>query len=103
MERVDVLVSIPSHILISGGWQLSREQAGTCITANERQWVCTLITFQQPAEKEGQETGREGESRRDRERKIDQEKSEVNRFFFYLFPYATINLNYFSLTITSLH
>ncbi len=40
-----------SHIR---GWKLSHEQAGTCITTNERQWVCTLITFQQPLEKEGQ-------------------------------------------------
>ena len=32
------------------GWQLSLEQAGTCITANERQWICTLVTFQQPME-----------------------------------------------------
>lgn len=58
-----------SHISV---WQLSLEQAGTCITANERQWVCTFITFQQPLEKKGQD--RKGGSKRDR---VEQSKSEV--------------------------
>ena len=50
-------VSISIHFLFShiGGWQLSHEQAGACITANERQWVCTLIIFQHPLKKKGQE------------------------------------------------
>lgn len=50
-------VSISIHFLFShvGGWQLSHEQAGACITANERQRVCTLIIFQHPLKKKGQE------------------------------------------------
>lgn len=59
-----------SHIR---GWQLSLEQAGTCITVNERQWVCTLITFKQPLEKEGQEKKGGREQERQRERKTERE------------------------------
>lgn len=50
------------------GWQLSHEQAGACITANERQWVCTLITFQQPLDKDGWEKkgGRKQEKQKEK-------------------------------------
>lgn len=69
---ISILFSLP-HIRT---WQLSHEQAGTCISANERQWVCTLITFQQPLEKKPErewrregasekETGARGEHRTD--------------------------------------
>lgn len=55
-----------SHIRI---WQLSHEQAGACITANERQWVCTLITFQQPLEKRGARKSVRGAVQTEREGK----------------------------------
>lgn len=60
-------------------WQLSLEQAGTCITFNERQWVCTFITFQQPLMKKKK---RDKKKREGEQRKAEQEKWGWNRFFY---------------------